>query len=108
MRLLAVHEIPNDLEEVCDVARNETSLLARREADLLEVEAPRVSSLMGADGIASALAQELSHARREIFVEVQLHSAMRTRPGYRAATASAVRAASSATRFWISSRNRRK
>ena len=108
VRLLAVHQIPNDLDEVCDVARDEASSLVRREAELLEIEVPRVAGLMRADGIQSALAQELSYTRREILVEVQLRSAMRTRPGYRSATASAVRAVSSAIRRWISSRNRRK
>ena len=81
MRLLAVHEIPNDLDEVGHVARDETAFLASREAELLEIEVPSAPGRMGADGIEPALAQEFSHTRREILVQVQLHSAMRTRPG---------------------------
>ena len=59
MRFLPVHEIADDLDEVCDIARDETSSLVRREAELLEVGAPCAPSVMGAQGIESALAQEV-------------------------------------------------
>ncbi len=108
VRLLPVHEISNDLDEVRDVARDETASLARCEAELREIQVARLPDLVGADGIQSALTQKLSNPRREILIEVQFHSAMRTRPGYRSATTSAVSAVSAAIRFWISSRNLRK
>ncbi len=44
MRLLAVHEIPRDLDEVGHVARDETAFLASRDAELLEIEVPSVPS----------------------------------------------------------------
>jgi hypothetical protein len=81
VRLLSVHEVPDDLDEVRNVARDETSVLADREAELIEITAPHPASLVSAKGIEPALTEELCHPRRQILIEVQLHPAMRTRPG---------------------------
>lgn len=86
MGLLPIHEIPNDLGEVGDVAGDEASALARGAAELIEIETPPVPGLMRADGIQSALAQQGRHpgersSSRYSFTQCLGTQAICTRPG---------------------------
>ena len=108
MGFLPVDQLADDLEKVDDISRDQTAILSNRMVELLEVAPAGMAHLMGPGGVEATLTKQRGDPRREILVQVELQSARRTRPGYRATTSSGVSPAFSSIRRWISSRYRRK
>ena len=104
MGLLAIDELANELEKIGDVPRDQTAAFASRVAKLLEITPAAQAGLVGPGRVEAARAKHSHDPGREVLVEMEPHSARRTRPGYRAMTASGVRRASTSIRCWISSR----
>lgn len=102
--LLAVDQLTDELEEVGHVSRDQAAPLSGRKPELLEIAEAYLADLVGSGGVQTALPKQRRDPGREILAQVELQPARGISPGYRATTPSAVRAAFSSIRRWISSR----